>query len=197
MNLTGKILATGAAILPFALFILNCHQIPDLKPWQVDVNRDLKTLGARNWIIIAEPSFPVFSGKGVKVVSTDESTPKLVAYVLNALEEHQQVQPRIYTSQELDLLSEDYAPGIGVMRKEITQIISGRNHSELQHATLMKLMQDAGQSYNVLIIKSNSSLPYSSVFMELDSGYWDSESETALRQRLEASRPASSQEHDY
>lgn len=38
----------------------------------------------------------------------------------------------------------------------------------------------------MLVIKTKTSLPYSNIYIELDSGYWNSESETALRKSLEA-----------
>jgi hypothetical protein len=40
----------------------------------------------------------------------------------------------------------------------------------------------------VLVIRTISALPYSSVFLELQPGYWDSDSEQRLRQRIERER---------
>jgi hypothetical protein len=47
------------------------------------------------------------------------------------------------------------------------------------------MLNDASKTYRVLVIKTRSALPYTSVFMELGSGYWDAESESALREVIE------------
>jgi len=53
---------------------------------------------------------------------------------------------------------------------------------------LLTLMQDAGRDFQVLVIRTPTALPYSSVFMELQPGYWDAESESRLRERIEQER---------
>jgi len=40
----------------------------------------------------------------------------------------------------------------------------------------------------VLVIKTRTAMPYSTVFVELGSGYWDAESEAALRTNMEKKR---------
>jgi len=53
---------------------------------------------------------------------------------------------------------------------------------------LLRMLGDASKSYRVLVLKTRSALPYTSVFMELGSGYWDAESESALRELMENER---------
>ena len=43
-------------------------------------------------------------------------------------------------------------------------------------------------------MKTEMALPYSSVFLELGSGYWDSESETFLREAMEKKQKVSVEE---
>ena len=52
----------------------------------------------------------------------------------------------------------------------------------------MTLLQDANRSFDVLIIRTRSALPYSSVFLELQPGYWDAEAEQQLRDRMDRER---------
>ena len=61
----------------------------------------------------------------------------------------------------------------------------GRETVQLDHAMLMRMLNDASKTYRVLVIKTRSALPYTSVFMELGSGYWDAESESALREVID------------
>jgi len=49
-------------------------------------------------------------------------------------------------------------------------------------------MTDANQSFDVLVIRTQTALPYSSVFLELRPGYWDADSELRLRERIQHER---------
>jgi len=50
------------------------------------------------------------------------------------------------------------------------------------------LLADANRSYDVLVIRTNTALPYTSVFIELQPAYWDADSEGRLRDRMEQER---------
>ena len=45
-------------------------------------------------------------------------------------------------------------------------------------------MRLAGATFRVLIIKTDMTLPYTSVFCELDCGYWSAAAEQRLREAL-------------
>jgi cellulose biosynthesis protein BcsQ len=60
--------------------------------------------------------------------------------------------------------------------------------TSLEQESLMTLLQDANRSFDVLIIRTTSALPYSSVFIELQPGYWDAEAEQQLRDRMDQER---------
>ncbi len=49
-------------------------------------------------------------------------------------------------------------------------------------------MTDAQRSFEVLVIRTSTALPYTSVFLELQPGYWDGESEARLRERMSRDR---------
>ena len=46
-------------------------------------------------------------------------------------------------------------------------------------------LAQAAKTYRILYLKTNSPLPYSSIAIELDSGYWNSSDEAELRERME------------
>ena len=54
----------------------------------------------------------------------------------------------------------------------------------MDNRALILLAHSDASKYAILVLKSKTSLPYSSVFIELDSGYWDRESEDRLRQEM-------------
>ena len=50
------------------------------------------------------------------------------------------------------------------------------------------MLDAAGRAFRVLLLKTTLALPYTSVFVELDCGYWSAEAEAALRAAIAASR---------
>ena len=54
----------------------------------------------------------------------------------------------------------------------------------MEHRSLSLLAHSDSAKYAVLVLKTKSALPYSSVFIELDSGYWDRDSEDKMRREM-------------
>ena len=176
-------------ILPVCIISLlsGCQDAnPAEREWKDQLYKNLAIVGARNWIVIAESSFPAYTGAGIKTMVSDKTSDEVLLDVLNMLEEEAHVVPRIMISSELRSVTEDYAPGIKRYRNNINKMLPGRQHFELMSRTINSLIEDAAKQFNVLVIKTKTSLPYSNIYIELDSGYWNSESETALRKSLEA-----------
>ena len=145
-------------------------------------------LGYRNWIVVAEASFPAHSRPGVRQINANDEIPAVVDEVLRTLEQTQHVTPTIYLSREMSAVENDYAPGIDEFRKRLKGALHARETTELEQQSLMTLMEDANKSFEVLVIRTNTALPYTSVFMELQPGYWNADSESRLRQHLERQR---------
>ncbi|MCP5535177.1 MAG: hypothetical protein H7A51_02960 [Akkermansiaceae bacterium] len=151
------------------------------QPWIGTLRHELNYLGARNWIVVAEAAFPIQSRRGLRVVQIDGDIPEIVDGVELVIEEKHHVKPRLYVTSEIASVPYDYAPGIENYRKQLKIALHGRETVQLDNAMLMRMLNDATKTYRVLVIKTRTALPYSSVFMELGSGYWDAESESALR----------------
>lgn len=177
-------------ILPMCIISLlsGCQDTtnPAEREWKDQLYKNLAIVGARNWIVIAESSFPAYTGAGIRTMVSDKTSDEVLMEVLDMLEEEAHVVPRIMISSELRSVTEDYAPGIKRYRNNINKMLPGRQHFELMSRTINSLIEDAAKQFNVLVIKTKTSLPYSNIYIELDSGYWNSESETALRKTLEA-----------
>lgn len=183
MRVAPTILAGSLA----CLFLAGCQTTsPKDIEWKDQLHNNLAVLGARNWIVIAESSFPSYAGNGVKTVVVDHPSDVVFGQVLDSLEMEGHVQPRIMVSSELSKISEDYAPGIKKYRGKIAKLLPGRMHFELPNRIINGQVEDATKMFNVLVIKTSTSIPYSNIYIELDSGYWSSESETALRSKLES-----------
>jgi L-fucose mutarotase/ribose pyranase (RbsD/FucU family) len=156
--------------------------------WQAAVDRQVGQLGYRNWIVVAEASFPAHSRHGVRQVTADVDVPTALDYVLKTLERTETVRPQLYVTRELRSVENDFAPGIDDLRKRIKSSLHSHETTELDQQSLLTLLEDANRSFDVLVIRTTSALPYSSVFLELQPGYWDVESETRLRERIERER---------
>jgi L-fucose mutarotase/ribose pyranase (RbsD/FucU family) len=177
------LIAFGVAVLS-----LGCMNPGGHHNWQAAVARQAGQLGYRNWIVISEASFPAHSRQGVRQVNSSASIPETLDYVLKVLEQTENLRPQIYVTRELRAVENDFAPGVDDLRKKLQSSLHGHETTELEQQSLLTLMEDATRSFDVLVIRTPTALPYSSVFLELQPGYWDVDSETRLRERIERER---------
>jgi len=183
MNFTRWILAAGMAVAASG-----CALEQPGSEWKAAVSNQVNQLGYRNWIVISEASFPAHSRTGVHQISAPVDIPEATDYVLRSIEQTEHVKPRIYLAREMRSVENDYAPGIDEFRKRIAASLHSHEATELDHEALVTLLEDANRSFNVLVIRTTTALPYSSVFMELQPGYWDADSETHLREKMQRER---------
>jgi hypothetical protein len=183
-----RAMISARAMLLFGLLLLlqGCAMIEQRQsPWKAAVHRHTSQLGFRNWIIIAEASFPAIGRTGVMQVPANVEIPEAFDYVLNVIDESQHVKPSIYFTRESQVLENDAAPGIDLLRQKVRQSIQEMPTTTMEQDSLLTVLQDVNRSFDILIIRTNTTLPYSSIFIELQPGYWDAEAEEKLRQRME------------
>lgn len=173
------------AILLCGLAMTGCVNTAEPKPYLGVLRNELGYLGARNWVVIAEAAYPIQSRRGVRVVKLDADIPDVLEAVEDVIEEKHHVKPRVYVTEELENVPYEYAPGVRAYKKKLRQALHGRETVRLDNEMLLRLLNDTSKTYRVLVIKTRTAVPYSSIFIELGSGYWDAESETALRQNIE------------
>lgn len=150
---------------------------------------EVRALGNGNWIVIADQSFPLHTRRGVRTLLVNKEVPDVLSGVIDVLESQQHVSPIFYRARELAFVENDNAPGVDAYRVELNEAFRGNEIRELQYRSLSVVLEDAAKTFAVLVIKTRTALPYSAVFIELDSGYWDRRSEQQLRAKLEG--PAS------
>lgn len=161
---------------------------PSSRSWTRVVKSELKALGYRNWIVVGDAAFPIHSRPGVRTIVIDDEAHVVLQEVLDELERVQNVTPRIYLSRELAEIPNDRAPGIEHYRKIIEKSLRGYPAREMEFRSLSLLLEDSSNKFRVLVFKTTTALPYSGVFIELDSAYWDPDSERELRDRLDKKR---------
>jgi L-fucose mutarotase/ribose pyranase (RbsD/FucU family) len=152
--------------------------------WQQIVQERLPEYGHRNWIVITDAAYPAQSKAGIEtiVANTDQLT--VLRGVLAILSHAKHVTPSVYLDQELQFLEEKESPGIDVYRDQINALLMGKPMQQLLHEQIISKLDEVSQTFRVLIIKTNLTLPYTSVFLQLDCGYWPPDAEKRLRERM-------------
>jgi len=89
-----------------------------------------------------------------------------------------------YMDRELALVPEVDAPGVTSCAAAISQQLGGHGIRELPHEEIIAKLDEAARMFRVLIIKTQSTIPYTSVFLELGCGYWAPQAEARLRARI-------------
>ena len=119
-------------------------------------------------------------------METNASQPEVLAYVLHAIDNSIHVRPIVYMDAELPFVTEQDMPGVTAYRKQLQQILGQRPVHSMLHEQLLQRVEETGKSYDVLILKTNLAIPYTSVFLQLDCKYWsaNSDAETRLRKAM-------------
>jgi hypothetical protein len=149
--------------------------------WRAHLRESLPALGHRNWIVIADSAYPWQTSPGIETVVTRAGQLEVVRAVLEALAESEHVRPDVVLDAELDRVSEGDAPGIDAYRRELAGLLAGLAPRKQPHEEILARLDADGQLFHVLLLKTDLALPYTSVFVRLECGYWSAEAEERLR----------------
>lgn len=156
--------------------------------WQRLLEQRLPVYGHRNWIVIADSAYPSQSRAGIETIATGGDQLEIVQAVLARIERAPHIRPTIYLDAELPYVDEKYAKGIATYRQGLKRLLGDRPAQSLPHDQIIAKLDQTGATFNVLILKTTLALPYTSVFLELDCGYWSSEAEAMLRAAMKKER---------
>lgn len=173
-----------AMLLVLVLFAGCQSGAPGTAVWQQTVDERARLYGHRNWIVIADSAYPAQSREGIETLATHAGQIDVVRQVLGALDDMHHVRPIVYTDAELPHVSEKDAPGISAYRRQLTEVLGNRPVQVIPHEQIISKLDEAGATFRVLILKTDLALPYTSVFLQLDCGYWSAEAEKRLRAAL-------------
>jgi hypothetical protein len=157
--------------------------------WQQKLQETIPLFGHRNWIVIADSAYPAQSRSGIETVVSGADQLDVVEKALAAVGASKHVRPIIYTDQELKFVREEDAAGISAYRQQLATLLGRREVTVMEHEKIISMLDQAGQTFRVLIIKTNLTLPYTSVFLQLDCGYWSADAEQRLRKAMPAPSP--------
>ncbi|MFI3322908.1 MAG: hypothetical protein R3Y50_10385 [Rikenellaceae bacterium] len=151
--------------------------------WREEFSNELPFYGHRNWILVVDKAFPLQSSAGISYICSGEEIEDALEFVLESVNAASHVKPIIYTDKELTVLSQ-IGEEEAQMVEKLDSILKNYEVNSLLHDEIFKKMDEASKMFNVMIIKTESNIAYSSIFIELDCGYWNGEKEAKLRELL-------------
>jgi hypothetical protein len=153
--------------------------------WLPRFNELLPAYGHRNWILIADAAYPAQVGAS-EVLATGGDHLAIVREVMGALREAAHVHPVVRLDAELQFVTDDLVPGADALREALLEQLADLSPEWVLHEELIERVGEVAQSFSVLVIKTTGTVPYSSVFVELDCGYWSPAQEAEMRRRMAA-----------
>ena len=165
-------------------------KVPPLEgSWRDEVLHKIDLLGHRNWVLVVDKAFPEQSSPGMTYVDVEQDLLPTLTEVLEMVESSTHVNPVIYRDKELEYLTDQQVPGIEAFKAESDRILGGYPVNSLLHDDVFRLLDESSTLFSTLVIKTDGTLPYTSVFMQLDCAYWGPEEEAALRKQMNAQAP--------
>ncbi|RME66914.1 MAG: hypothetical protein D6781_14245 [Verrucomicrobia bacterium] len=155
--------------------------------WLHTLSQRLPLLGHRNWIVIADAAYPLQTAPGIETIVADTDLTTALKAALGEIEAAPHVRPVVHLDAELDFVTDADAPGAEALRAALREALDGQQTVRLPHEEIIAKLDAAGRSFNILLIKTRETIPYTSVFIELDCGYWNARAESALRQAMAGS----------
>lgn len=152
--------------------------------WEARLAALLPLFGHRNWIVVADAAYPAQARAGIETIVAAADQLEVLRKVIEKISASKHIKETAYLDAELDFVPEQDAPGIGSYREEIKRLLINSRVSRLPHEQIIARLDQTAEVFQVLIIKTELTIPYTSVFFELDCGYWTTEAEQRLREAI-------------
>lgn len=179
-------------LLFISAWLLSCQE--PTKPtetasadWTSAFGKQLALMGHRNWIVIADAAYPLQNAPGIQTLDTGSEQTAVLTEVLTQLKASRHVTPILYQDREFDYLPSTL-PGLATYRQQLRPLLAGRSVQTMPHDSVFGRLDKASKTFGVLILKTTSNIPYSTVFLELDCAYWNAAAEKKLRDSIAVTR---------
>lgn len=154
----------------------------DKPSWKEELHKDISLLGHRNWIVVTDMAYPLQSQEGIKTFYTGADYLDVLSFVLSEIDQAPHIKANIYQDRELMFMEDAEASGVTALRQEANKLL-GEHLQYIPHETLIARLDSISRVFNVIILKSNLTVPYTSTFFELDCHYWDDVRQKNLEKR--------------
>lgn len=172
MRILHSIIFCLAAALP--LLVASCsHSDPrtqaliDLRD---EVEDHLEDLQPGDWIIIGNSDK---LKKAISLPETEEltvmaSNVSTLRETLDLMESEERLSPRIWVCRELETASSRRKPGVVRLRTHLRELLNGRTHFSVEERVIALQLSLLQAPKRVLTIHTDTTLPFSSIGIELD-----------------------------
>lgn len=157
--------------------------------WEEILKDRLQLYGHRNWLVIADSAYPAQARPAIETIVADEDQTTVLVRTSTILAGCTHIKPNIYTDEELAFVREEEAPGISAYRERLGKLFTKSEIRVLPHEEIIAKLDRAGELFRVVIIKTSMRIPYTSVFFELECGYWNASAEKRLRVAIKSRDP--------
>ena len=154
--------------------------------WKARLSAILPLFGHRNWIVVADSAYPAQSKPGIETIVSDDDQLAVVLRVLDAIARCKHIRANVYADRELAYVAESDAPGVVDYCRNLAAMLDGARVAYIPHEEIIEKLDQSAQVFRILLIKTDLTIPYTSVFFELDCGYWSAEAEQRLRRAMSA-----------
>ena len=134
---------------------------PDRNPetWELQLRNSLRLLGHRNWIVVADSAYPAQTSQGIKTITTSADYLEVLAKTLRAIAESSHVRATVYVDAELRHVTEEDAPGVSALRRELDSFLENEKAREVGHEQTIAKLDESSQLYQILILKTTLTIP--------------------------------------
>ena len=154
--------------------------------WKLRLTELLPLYGHRNWIVVADSAYPVQSNPGIETIVAGGDHLSVVKHVFSSIAESKHVRANVFADREIEFVSISDAPAVLDFSRKLGAVLQGSGISYLPHEQIIQKLDESAKLFRVLIIKTDMTVPYTSVFFELDCGYWSTDAEQRLRKAISA-----------
>jgi L-fucose mutarotase/ribose pyranase (RbsD/FucU family) len=160
------------------------NSITPTAAWEADLAARLPLFGHRNWIVVADAAYPAQSSSGIETIAAEASQARVLRSVIQSISVSAHIRANVHVDQELTFVQEQDAPGVEQYRQELAVLLPGSAAVRMPHEQIIAKLDQAARMFRILILKTQMTIPYTSVFFELDCGYWNGEAEQRLRRAM-------------
>jgi len=152
--------------------------------WKQTLQDRLALYGHRNWIVIADSAYPAQTAPGIETIVSHADQAEVLQQVLASVSASKSVRPIVYLDKELKYVDDKDAPGVSAFRTQLAWILKNQEQHSMLHEQLIAKLGQVSKDFRVLIIKTNLTIPYTTVFLELRASYWSDDAERRLRTKM-------------
>lgn len=154
-------------------------------PWQQQIANALPIFGSGNWVIIASTDFPLLSVNGVETIRVPDGLAAAVNSMEGIFQMSSRIRPTFHLASELDFAAKQNDDAKAYM-DELAKILPETGVTKMPAADILQTIIDTAVMKRILVLKTDSMIPYGSVAIELAPGFWSPEQEQALRDAMKA-----------